>query len=282
MPMNRPVSTTPDSLTDRLIQAGGIGDHAELAVEDPVAAVGAEKLAGRIAPRLRLGAEPAQAVGCGLPAERHDLDRHRRGSAKPLNQLPAIGDDDQPIARRRDDLFAQQGAAETLDQVERADLDLVGAVDRDVDPPVFGEAGERDAAARAWAALRSEVGMPTDAQAVANPADQRLDGKLGGRAGAETDDHAVLDQGRRSFGRGPLLGVAVHQARAPRGARAASCRSRFSLPPPRSCREHATRRQFRRGARSPASRPWPRQPADRCRCRRGQSPPHRSAGTDGG
>ena len=71
--------------------------------------------------------------------------------------------------------------------------------------------------ARAWAPLRSEVGMREDAQTLAHPADQRLDGEPGGRAGAEADHHAVLDQRGRGFGRRALLGVAcslaVHQPR---------------------------------------------------------------------
>ncbi len=52
-----------------------------------------------------------------------------------------------------------------------------------------------------------------DVQAFADPADQRLDGKIGCRAGAEADGHAVLDERRGSFGGCALLRIAIAHAR---------------------------------------------------------------------
>jgi hypothetical protein len=56
------------------------------------------------------------------------------------------------MARRRlaagDDLLAQQGAAQSLDQLRVPRFDLVRAVDREIDLPMLGERGERNARRR--------------------------------------------------------------------------------------------------------------------------------------
>ena len=54
----------------------------------------------------------------GLPAELNDFDRDRKALAEPVDQLLVIDHDDEALACRRDDLFAQQRAAVPLDQVE--------------------------------------------------------------------------------------------------------------------------------------------------------------------
>src|SRR6185312_16859162 len=71
---------------------------------------------------------PREAIEHRLPAE-----RERRPSAQPFDALRLINDDDHPLARACDDLFTQQGPAHPFDEGERAALDLVGAVDRQVD-----------------------------------------------------------------------------------------------------------------------------------------------------
>ena len=82
--------------------------------------------------------------------------------AEPIHQLFLIDDDNELPARGGDDLFAQQRAAVTLDEVERAPLHLVGAVDRQIDALMLGEGGERNAeAARLGWQCVPKVGMPT-------------------------------------------------------------------------------------------------------------------------
>src|SRR3546814_16130088 len=66
-------------------------------------------------------------------------------AAQALNELRFVDDDDHPLAGARHDLFAQQRAAESFDEIERMTLDLVGAVDRDIDAAMLGEARERHA-----------------------------------------------------------------------------------------------------------------------------------------
>ena len=73
----------------------------------------------------------------------------------------AVDDDGEPVARGGDDLLAQQCSAQSFDQIERAAFHLVRPIDREIDLPVFAERGERNSAAAACAAVRSEVGMPT-------------------------------------------------------------------------------------------------------------------------
>ena len=56
-----------------------------------------------------------------------------------------VGHNDKTIAGRRDYLLAEQSTATTLDQMERAAYNLVGAVYRKIDPLVLGEGGQRNA-----------------------------------------------------------------------------------------------------------------------------------------
>ena len=73
-------------------------------------------------------------------------------------------------------------------------------------------------AALACAAVRSDVGMPTKLQALPMPAGQRLDRESRRRAGAEADDHAVLDQLDRRLRRRTLQRVAIRIGRTERHA----------------------------------------------------------------
>ena len=72
-----PALNHADDAADALLQPCRIGDRAEAAVEDVVAAVGEVRLlAGRVAPRWNT-AELSERDGSGLPAELSDLYRHR-------------------------------------------------------------------------------------------------------------------------------------------------------------------------------------------------------------
>ena len=69
-------------------------------------------------------------------------------SIKYVSFVMRVDNDGEAPARGSDDFFMQQGAAQPLDQVERAALDLVGAVDRQIDLPVRREGGQRNAQRR--------------------------------------------------------------------------------------------------------------------------------------
>ncbi len=183
------------------------------AIENPVATVGAEQLARRVASWLRVGAETAQSVRSRLPPERHDFNRDRYGRPKPLHQLSAVRDDNESLARCRYDLLAQQSAPCPLDQVERADFNFISAVDRQVQPSMFGEAGERNAALACLRRAAFGRGDRPDAQPCTHTADQSVDGEASRGTGAQPDQHAILHQGGGSLRCLALLRVAVHQPR---------------------------------------------------------------------
>src|ERR1700756_2898199 len=64
--------------------------------------------------------------------------------AEALDELFLIDNDDQPVARCSDDLFAQQRTAEPLDKIEAAELDLIRAVYRQVPALILGERANRN------------------------------------------------------------------------------------------------------------------------------------------
>ena len=67
-----------------------------------------------------------------MPAEGDDLHWDFSVSAKRIHQLGFIHHDDQLAAGAGNDFLVQQRAAETLDEIERAKLDFVCAVDGQV------------------------------------------------------------------------------------------------------------------------------------------------------
>ena len=182
---------------------------AKLAVENAVAAVGDEGLARRRQARPDLCGEHLEGRPGDFQPEGDDLDRHRRVRAQPIDQLGAIDDDGETPARVGDDLLAQQGAAQSLDQVQGAAFDLVGAVDREVDLAMLGEGGERNAGRPRLRRGSLRRRNADEAQALPMPPGQRLDGERRRRAGAEPDDHAVLDQLDRRLRRRALQRVAI-------------------------------------------------------------------------
>ena len=78
-----------------------------------------------------------------LPTEGHDFhgDGELRGEA--MDQLGVVDHDDQAFACSRYDFFAQQRAAVTFDEMQSQFVDLVGAVNGQVDLRVPGKVGER-------------------------------------------------------------------------------------------------------------------------------------------
>ncbi len=142
-----------------------------------------------------------------------DLDRDRRVLAQAIHELRAVDDDHQAPGRGGDDLLAQQGAAQALDQVEGAPLHLVGAVDREVDLAMLGEGGQRDPRSLCLRGRPLRGRNAGKAQALPVAGSERIDGEGRRRTGAEAHDHAVLDQPDRRFRRGALQGVTVASGR---------------------------------------------------------------------
>src|SRR5262249_33502633 len=108
---------------------------------------------------------------------------------------------------RGDDLLAQVGRAAALDQ-PAVGPDLVGAVDRDVEPREAVEILDGDAEGAGLPLGRHRGGDTAEVlQAASGDRRQQVGDR---RTGAEADGHPVLDQLRRSFGGDFLLAVGPH------------------------------------------------------------------------
>ena len=113
------------------------------------------------------------------------------------------------VARRRNDFLAQQRAAQTFDQIERAALDLIGSIDREIDLAMLAERRERNARRFRLRRRMLRSGNADEAQTLPVPPRQRFDRKGRGRAAAESDHHVILDQLHRRLGGGALERVAI-------------------------------------------------------------------------
>src|SRR5690606_38199422 len=115
-----------------------------------------------------------------------------------------------------------------FDEVERG-VDLVRAVQREVEARLLLERGERDAergGALCGVARRGHTGHAFQ-RAVAQPLAEQLEQVSDGRAGPEAEHHAVLDPLERALGRLSLQRFTVaHDAAGVRRARTRyeSCR----------------------------------------------------------
>ena len=118
--------------------------------------------------------------------EREQLERDRRPDR--VDDLVASGDHDEAVGRRGDDLLARVRAAAALDE-PAVGLDLVGAVDRDVEPVELLERLDREPE-RARRDLGRDRGR--DAADVEPARGERRQQVGDRRAGAEPDPVAVL------------------------------------------------------------------------------------------
>ena len=109
-------------------------------LENVVSVVADERALGSLAEH-RIGTERRQAPLAEREPERNDLDRKRAAHAETLDDLLGADDDDQPLRRGGNDLFAHERAAEALDEVETR-IDLICAIDREIEFAGFGEQGE--------------------------------------------------------------------------------------------------------------------------------------------
>ena len=70
---------------------------------------------------LPAGAEDFERLAGCLQSEGDHLDGKRCLCTKSVHHLAAVDDDREAMARGRDNLLAQQGSAQSLDQIKRAD-----------------------------------------------------------------------------------------------------------------------------------------------------------------
>ena len=161
-------------------RAPGVVDRAEVVGDH--AAVRAR----RDVPQLR-GAEGAQRR---LQAEGQQLERD--GRPEVVHRLVRGGDDDEAVGRGGDDLLPRVRGAAALDE-PAVGGDLVGAVDREVEPVEGVEGLDREAdRARPLLGLHGR-GHAADVELARG---QRLEQEGDCRAGAEADAHPVSRRGR--------------------------------------------------------------------------------------
>src|SRR5690606_29414726 len=154
-------------------------------VQDPVAVVGDQALApDRLA--AQVGNRPRHQAAC----HRDHLDRQRE-LAQHLDLLGLVDDADELLAGLGDDLLAGERAAAALDQAVPG-IALVGAVDVQLQRPDRVEVEHRDA--YLLELTGAALGTGDGALDPALDPTQALDEIGHGRAGADADDGAVLDE----------------------------------------------------------------------------------------
>lgn len=122
--------SVPSESGPRFQQASGVGDGAELAVENDVALVGAIE-AAIARPRCDRRAAAFQEARLRASAEVKHLPRQLPVRAEPGRQLARTHDDDLAAAGLRHDLLTQQRAA-AFNQVPRR-VHLGGTIDGEID-----------------------------------------------------------------------------------------------------------------------------------------------------
>ncbi len=149
-------------------------------------------------------------------SEAHHLDRQRE-QAERRDQLALVGDHHHPVRRRGHDLLAQQRAAAALDHAQLI-VDLVGAVDRQIELRRLVERGQRDAELLGLHP-RGLRGRDADhVQALRHLLAQRRDEAGRRRSGAKAKPHPVGDEIERGAGGAFLELVRLEQAPPPLGS----------------------------------------------------------------
>ena len=141
----------------------------------------------------RWASRPAGDPAAGVaPAEADDLDRQPEARSQPVHELRLLGHHE-AAGRRGDDLLPQQSTAAALQQSETG-VDLVGAVDRDVELEAAVEGdhldvrGVDDRVGRVARDRHPQVGPRPEAT------HDRLYDRPHGPARAKADRHAGLEQ----------------------------------------------------------------------------------------
>ena len=104
-------------------------------------------------------------------------------------------------------------SAQSFDQIERATLDFVGAVDREIDLAMFAERGERNVGCFRLCCRAFRGGNTDKAQALPMTPRECFYCESRRRAAPKPDDHVILDQLHRGFGGGALESVPISMRR---------------------------------------------------------------------
>ncbi len=162
-----------------------------MAVDDQVPVVGSVHPALSIAPDDRFGPEPGEPRQVAREFEGHHLYGHGSDLPEPIDDLGVVHDDDHPPGGLCDHLFAQQRAAQSLDQVE-AGVHLVGPGDGQVERSECSQRTQRDAQPAAGVPCADRRGHAGHIGHLAScdASAQGLDKMGDGRAGPEAQTHA--------------------------------------------------------------------------------------------
>ena len=150
------------------------------------------------------------------PAEGDHRDGQPAGRAQARHELRFLDDDDAPARRERDELFPHHRAAAPLECL-LAGIDLVRAVDAEVERGRFLQRGEGQpelATQRRGSLGRRYAAHPHPA------AREGLQRRRGATAGAVPERHAVLHQGSGGLTRCASLRVGAHSPTMRRPSRA--------------------------------------------------------------
>ena len=141
--VNRPCSTTPRVDLRAVARAGrSPSGRAQSRRWWPSSVTNAEAVGG--AAEGGRGDQVEEAAAGGGPGEPDDLDRQGLGGAEVGDELGGLGDDHHVTGGGDHQLLAEEGAAAALEEAEGG-VDLVGAVDGQVEGAVLVEAGQLDA-----------------------------------------------------------------------------------------------------------------------------------------
>ena len=194
MPRKKPCSTTPG--TARTEAASAAGSDQSSRRQSRIALPSSVTKGRPSAPVRRVGSQPRSRSSRPHTGRANSTTSTGSGATltQPGDELALVGDDHHQPPGARDDLLAQVGAAEALDQVE-AGIDLVGAVDHDIELGRLRERRQRDAEAAAGGGRRVRGGHAGHvAQAAGgDPRGQRLEHHSRRRPRAEAEPHPVAD-----------------------------------------------------------------------------------------
>lgn len=127
-------------------------------------------------------------------AEGRDLDGDGEARSESVAEFGFIDDDDEFVRADLDHLFAEEGSASALDEVE-VGVDLIRAIDGHVELGVRVEGDEGDAELLGLLLGADRGGDGNDVFELAGLEElaEALDGEVGGGARSEPHDHAGLD-----------------------------------------------------------------------------------------
>ena len=162
-------------------------------------------LVAALVPERRSREERSEPGDGGLHPERYQRDGNAARRAQPRDELRLLDDEDPPPRRQRDQLLSNVGAAAPLDHL-LVGIDLVGAIQDQIEARRLVERGERQTQATA------EIGGPLRSRNAADvelAAGDRFECREGGAPGSVADDHSRPHFEGRCLGGGAAERVQV-------------------------------------------------------------------------